>query len=323
MEWLWFFSRIPLEPLSRFCGNMGMCLSAGMTLLTSLRTCHRAFPSPMLKNILGEAIPRVENSMTLSEALEPWHRQFPAFFLPALQCGEQSGRIDETLRYLEKHCSLLAEPTRVMRNTWLMPLCLMLFGSVFCIAAHLVFAPFHATLSYAFSTTMSYGQFAVLVFLVLYIPQLRTLAERWMLVLPLIGPALRELAIHRFFHAMHMLYSTSGMRVESMIRLAAKSAGNSALEEDFLRAAECIERRGTIGEAFSQMTLLPPEYKMILTSGDEAGKLDTAFETVCRHSTNAVNGRLSAFQQVFFRVMTAAVLASIIATLSSLIAMRR
>ena len=43
--------------------------------------------------------------------------------------------------------------------------------------------------------------------------------------MPVIGPAERELTLNRFFHAMNLLYSTGGRRVEQMIHLAADSAG--------------------------------------------------------------------------------------------------
>jgi type IV pilus assembly protein PilC len=321
MEWPRFALKIPLEALSRFCGNLAMCLSAGMTVLGSLRTCCRSFPHPKLKSIIAEAIPRVESGMELSDALEPWRHRFPAFFLPAIRCGERSGHLEETLDYLQKHCDLLIGPTRMMRNTWLIPLSIMLFGSLFCAVAHLWMTSLTRTFHYVESEIFSYGKFLALVLVILYVPALKKLAEQLLFLLPWIGPALRELAINRFFHAMNLLYSTGGMRVEAMIRLAAESTGNAVLEEDFLRGAERIEHGGTIGEAFSSMVLLPADYKTTIVTGDEAGKLDAAFERVCRLSSDAVSSSLSAFQQIFFRLMSLLVTGSIITTLRMLFSM--
>ena len=90
--------------------------------------------------------------------------------------------------------------------------------------------------------------------------------------MPVIGPAERELTMNRFFHAMNVLYSTGGRRVEEMIRLAADSAENLALRADFLRAAEIIESGGSIGEAFSAVASIPLGYQGDHRGGRGSGK---------------------------------------------------
>ena len=78
---------------------------------------------------------------TLFQALEPHKHHFPAFVLPAIRCGEESGHLDQTLRYLENHCRLLIGHVRTMRDMWLVPLCLMLGGTVICVLAYCVSLP--------------------------------------------------------------------------------------------------------------------------------------------------------------------------------------
>lgn len=155
--------------------------------------------------------------------------------------------MDQSLGYLERHCRLLVEPARIARNTWLVPLCIILFGSTFCIVAHLVFAPFSATIRYTIETIRSYAIVAAVVIAVRFVPWLNAIVARIRLTVPLIGPAERELAMNRFFHAMNLLYSTGGQRVEQMIRWAAESAGNVALQADFLRGPRHRGRRDYLG----------------------------------------------------------------------------
>ena len=139
----------------------------------------------------------------------------------------------------------------------------------------------------------------------------------------MVGPAERELTINRFFHAMNLLYSTGGRRVEQMVRLAADSAGNRPLRAIFLRAAEAIESGGTIGEAFSAVAFLPLGYKATVAAGDEAGKLEDAFDSVCRESGEAVLSRLSGFQPLFFRIVAMSVILMITGTFYALSGLRR
>lgn len=317
-----FGRKITLEQLSLFSGNLATCISAGLDIPSSLATCRRSSPSPLLREILTAAASQTTQGMTLFDALKPHKPCFPAFFLPVVRCGEESGHLDGALRYLESHCRLLAGPIRTMRNTWLVPLCLMLGGTAISIAAYLLLAPRAIAIQFIVDSVRFYTVVAIAIWAVFYVPPCRTLADYARLALPVIGPAERELTMNRFFHAMNLLYSTGGRRVEGMIRLAADSAENSALHTDFLRAAEAIESGRTIGDAFAAVSSLPFPYKTVIVAGDEAGKLEDAFGEICRESGESVLTLLAGFQSVFFRIVALTVILSVTGTFYSLAFLR-
>jgi type IV pilus assembly protein PilC len=313
------FRRIPLEELSRFAGNLATCLAAGIRVPDGLRTCTRSSATALLPQIVEAAAERAASGMELSDALEPDQRHFPPFFIPMIRCGERVGRLDEALRYLEEHCRLLDPPTRMMRNTWLYPLVIVLFGSVINILAHLLFAPLSRTLSYVIHTLFNYGILAAVVGFFLAVPEAKRILDHVKLVLPVIGPVERELALNRFFHSFNMLYSTGGMRVEAMIRLAAQAIGNTVVRDDVLRAAEVIEAKGTITDAFAAPTTVTADQKATIGAGEQAGKLEDALAAISRATAESVQFRLKAFQEVFFRIVALVVILSIAGTLLSLI----
>lgn len=177
-------------------------------------------------------------------------------------------------------------------------------------------------LAHLAGTAMFYSIVAIVVAFFLYVPDAKKIQDEVKLVLPVIGQAERELAMNRFFHAMSMLYSTSGQRVEEMIRLAAGSADNRALRDDFLRAAAVIEKGGTIAEAFMAPATIPGELKGILLAGDHAGKLETALDTAARLTAESAQFRLLTFRKFFVRVIAAAVVFSLSMTIMSLVMMR-
>jgi type IV pilus assembly protein PilC len=314
-----FHRRIAMEPMSKFCGNMSRCLAVGMDVPRSLRVSSETFPHRQLKIIADGASARVKENLPLSEALEPWRTWFPAFVLPLIQCGEQSGRLAETFEYLENHCRLLIGPVKTVRDTWLVPLCILIFGTAANTAFYWMLSTWGQAYGYLLGSLKYYGYTATVVFAAVYFPPARKFADRLLISLPLVGPAIRELAMNRFFHALNMLYSTGGRRVENMIRLAATSADNAAMEHDFLRAADAIERHATLAEAFDAVPGLPLEYRSLIFAGETAGKLSAAFDKICSNSAEAINARLPAFQAVFFRVVISAVLLSIAMTVKSLV----
>lgn len=314
--------KLTLEQLSHFSGNLATCIAAGLDIPKSLSTCGRTSPSPTLRDIVTAAAKQTAQGMKLFDALTPFAACFPSFFLPAVRCGEESGHLDQTLRYLESHCRLLVGPARTMRDMWFVPLCLTLAGTTFCTVAYCLMAPWGMTVDFIIDWLKFYAGIAIVVAAVIYIPPLRDLADNLRLAVPVIGPAERELAVNRFFHAMNLLYTTGGRRVEEMIRLAADSAGNIALRADFLRAAAVIESGGTIGDAFSAVARLPLHYKAAVVAGDEAGKLEDALDSICRQSGELAISLLAGFQQLYFRIVAAIVIGSIAVTLYTLSMLR-
>lgn len=311
--------KIPLEEVARFAGNLATCVSAGIGVPDSLRTCTRSSPGGELARIASAAADRVASGMDLADALEPDAGLLPPFYIPVIRCGERVGRLDESLRYLERHCTLLVRPARAMRNTWLYPLVIVVFGSIIKLAGHVFLAPLVQTLAYAAHTAFTYGVVALVVGFFLVVPQAKLILDHVKLVLPILGLVERELAVNRFFHSFNMLYSTGGMRVEAMIKLAVQAVANAVICDDLLHAARVIERGGTISEAFAAVKTITPDHQGTIVAGEEAGKLEDAFNTISRATAESVEHRLKAFNQVSYRIVAAAVAFSVAATLMGLV----
>jgi len=313
-----FVRKIPLEHVSVFAGNLATCLSAGVAIPKALRTGARIFSHGELKGLIEDAADRVEAGMEFTEALEPIEPRLPGYFLPVVRCGERSGQLDEALRYLERHCRLLAEPARKLRNTWLCPLVIFVLGWVVGLIARLFTASPIAFLGYVVRSVFTYGGIVVLLLFVYSTPQGRMLLDRIKLSIPLFGPVERDTAINRFFHVFNLLYSTGGMRVEAMIELAAQTIGNSVVRQDLLRSVEVIENGGSISDAFAKPEMVAEEHKAIIQVGEESGSLEVAFQTISRVTAEAVDWRLTVFKQLFYRLFMPPIVLSIVITLASL-----
>jgi type II secretory pathway component PulF len=309
---------VPFDQLSVFVGNLATCLEAGLGIPESMETSTRSSPSLFLRELGQAAAERVRCGQALSESLAPAGPRFPAFFLPVIQCGERSGRLGEALRYLQDHCRLLDRPTRVMRSTYLVPLGIFIGSSAICVAAHFMFAPLGHSLIYLVKTIADYVLLALVVMFVLAVPQAKRLWDRLRLALPTIGSAERDISINRFFHALHLLYATGGIRVEEMIRLAAATVDNLAVRADLLRATATIESGGTVAEAFAELDRLTQHERGSIATGDMSGKLEEVFAMLCRQAGESAEHHLRLFQAMFFRVVVAVATLAIVTTIMSL-----
>jgi type II secretory pathway component PulF len=308
----------PYEPLSRFAGNLVTCLQAGLGMSRSFKTARRALTNTRLQGAMDIAQARMENGDALSESLADAEPGLPKFFVPMIQAGEQTGRLDESLRYLEHHCKMLARPARALRNTWLIPFAVVLTGTVIKLVAHIFLAPWRTTLGFLFSSLTSYAMLSVIV-LVAVSPPVRPWLHQLFLVLPLIASVERETAVNRFFHALAMLYAAAGQRVENMMRVAASTVHNSTLQADFLGVARQIERGAAIPEAFEALPFVSREQKHLIATGDVSGTLEQSFESISKEAGERLEMRLETFNQVFLRIMTFAVVSSVAVTLMSLL----
>ena len=310
----------PYDKLAHFAGNLATCLEAGVGIEQSLKTASRSLRGTRLAPALQVSLTRVKRGTSLAEALAAIEWGLPTFFVPMVQAGEQTGRTEEALRHLERHCRMLVAPSNALRNVWLIPLALMLFGTTIQLAAHVLFMPWTTTLGFVFSSLTSYAMLAVLAFIIVSSP-LKPITDQLKLLLPVVRDVERESAVSHFFHAFAMLYAAGGRRVESMITFSARTVGNEAIRKDLLMVVGRIEQGATMTEAFRKSRQLLQHEQDLIESGELSGTLERNFERIATDVAEKLRFRLGIFQQIFTRIMGSFVVFSIAMTLMSLLRM--
>ncbi len=310
----------PYNKLAHFAGNLATCLEAGVGVEQSLKTASRSLGGTRLAPALQVSLTRVKRGTSLAEALAAIDWGLPSFFVPMVQAGEQTGRTDEALRHLERHCRMLVAPSNALRNVWLIPLALMLFGTMIQLAAHLLFMPWTTTLAFVFDSLTSYAMLAVLAFVVVSSPA-KPIIDQLKLLIPIVHDVERESAVSHFFHALAMLYAAGGRRVESMIASSARTVSNEAVRKDLLTVVGHIEQGATITDAFRKSRYLLRHEQDQIESGELSGTLERSFERIAVDAAAKLSFRLGIFQRIFTRVMASFVVFSIAMTLMSLLRM--
>ena len=261
---------------------------------------------------LDETIRQVKRGSTIADALTSSRLAFPPFVLDAIRAGEETGRLSESLRFVERHCDLLAGPAKTLRNTWLLPLCLFLGGDVISVGIILALGSFQEATSFGWRALWGWFCFFTLVWVVL-LPALRPLVDRFRLSLPFAGSIERDIARHRFFRIMSLLWGVSDQRVEKVIELAAGTIPNLASREDLLRAADGVRRKLSVAEAFELPELvLDQNAKDWIAGGELAGKLEETFDHLADASAESLERKLKAFNAIATRLVTAVVAFSVI-----------
>ncbi len=291
-ELRWLAPRLLLRDVAVFSGNLATCLRAGLSVPDSLETCTHSSPKGFLRSSGKRLVEKTRSGASLSEALEEIAPHLPRFYLPALRCGEQSGRTEEALQYLEEHCRLLDRPYQSMRNLWLVPFAFFLAAQAFVLLVAIFRLSLLGAVSILWSALWQLATLAALVLLVANVTPLRRLFDRLLLMLPVIGPCVRDLSVNRFFHAFGLLYSTSGMSVPRMVRLACDSVGNLAVQDDFLAAIPYLEQGHSLSESLDNCPVLNENDKTMIASGEEAGRLADSLGKLCQQTAESLQVRL-------------------------------
>lgn len=304
--------------LARFSSDMRTCARSALGPVKSLELCLKPLARSGLGDRWAAAATDVQRGSSLADALRPGEPLLPAFYLPTIEAGETSGRVEESFEFLHRHCNLLAGPAAAVRHLWLFPLAIVLAGLVIkVVILAATGSPFDALLVLV-SELVSLIKLVIIVAVVMLTP-LRQLFDQVRLSLPWVGDLEREIAVHRFFRVMALLYSVSGTRVESMIGTAARTVSNHAARADLLRASAAIEKQDTISEAFYRVSLLNDQERGMIDAGELSGRLERSFDQIADDAESSLMNRLTYLQPLLNRLVMALVIFSIISTLLGVI----
>ncbi len=314
----WMKWQIPYERLGLFSGTLATCVETGLALPASLEHARRALNGTGLADSMQDVADAVRRGESLADSMTHSCHSLPPFYIPLIEAGEKTGRLDESLRFLEAHCRVLKRPTQAVRNLWLVPLAVILVGTILRFFIMLLWGSWSGLLGFLWGSVTSYAMLGAMLFILFSTP-FRPLIDFLKLHLPFVGALERELNASRIFHALEMLHAAAGHRVEQMVRVAAKTVSNQLLHADLEEVATHIERGSTITEAFDEASYLTPQQKQIIATGELSGTLERSYRLIANEAAEKLEARLALVHFWCVRIMIVFVALSVMQTLAGLI----
>ncbi|MDE0863364.1 MAG: type II secretion system F family protein [Rubripirellula sp.] len=303
--------------LAQFSHDFAVCMRTISDVEKALGLCIRPICRTPFGQRWSNAVSTIRQGGTLTEALKPAKEVLPNFYLPLVSAGERSGRLTDVFSFLEEHCKSLAGPLATLRQTWFYPLTILVAGSFIRVLLYLFSGSVLGAMGAAVGEVVKWVLIVIMVSLVMQTP-VRYFLDQLRLSIPILGALEKNIAIHRFFRVMSLVYEVGEHRVESMIRMSAETVDNHAVRLDLQRAANAIENQATIAEAFRKVRILSSEEQAAIEVGELAGTLEKTFEQISSDSGAAMLATLHYIQPVLFRITCALVICSILTTLLSL-----
>lgn len=95
--------KISEKNLSAFCRNLKNNLKAGIPLIGALSLIEEHVENKDLSKIIKRIIENIKKGLSFTESLEKHKTVFPEFFITLVRFGEESGKLQQVLEFMDKY----------------------------------------------------------------------------------------------------------------------------------------------------------------------------------------------------------------------------
>jgi type IV pilus assembly protein PilC len=261
--------RIPAREFVVFNQELATLLKAGMPLVQSLDILRGRLANPLFKGVLDEIYEKVRAGTALSDAFSAYPDLFPGIYTASLMAGEKSGSLEAVLRRYVSYVKVIAAVRRRTMSALIYPAVLLTlslvvvgiivvrvvpefsdfyaqFGRELPLVTRVIVAVSAVVRSQGFVLLLALAVIALAVNGWLRRPGQRERLDRWILVLPAIGPTARKFATSQLARTLATLLG-GGIPLVNAIEVASQSIGNRSMA----RAMETVGGRVREGESFA------------------------------------------------------------------------
>ena len=284
--------------------QLATLFEAKVPVIIALRTLISGLDSPVLRREMAGLLDEVQGGMSLSQAMERHPMVFSSFFVNMVRSAEESGKLDETFRYLADYLERSYELTSKAKNALIYPSFILVafFGVIILMLTVIVPSlvtifeetgqtpPVYTRAIILLSTFIrDYGYVLLGIIAagaLLLLRFLRTERGRFALgkaqiSIPVAGELYRKIYLARFADNFHTLIA-GGIPAVRALQISAEVVGNAVYRAIIVEAAEAVRGGAMISEAFSRHEEIPPLLNQMMCIGEETGKLDQILSSLAR-----------------------------------------
>lgn len=291
-----------IKGLTLFTRQLQVMITTGTPIVQALLALQRQTDSPAWRDTIGQMTERLEEGVSLSEAMKDHPKMFDAIYCNLVAAGETSGKLPTMLERL----AVLTRKQLQTRNTVVGALvypCLLLViaGGVLCLMLTLVlprFADLFVTLDLPLPPTTRFLMFlsGVLIsywwMILLLLGVVGAGMKYWlgtehgkqsvftaMLGLPMVGKVTRSFATARIARLLGVLMD-SHLPLLDVLNLIRQGTVNVHYARLLDRAKEAVTRGEPVSSAFVESDLITPSVSEAMRSGEAAGRVAPSLLTM-------------------------------------------
>lgn len=292
-----FFSSVNATDRLIFTKHLATMIKAGIPVAEGLDLIAQQTNSGSLRKVIEEVLADVRNGDSLADALAKYDKVFPPLFISLVSIGEESGTLEESLKFLASQLEKDLQLSKKIKGALLYPGLVVAATTImggmisFFILPQLVdfFGAFEIELPvstrillFVATSIKNYGLLILLGIVALlsgfygfiHLPAVAVKWDGFKLKLPLLGKLISYGHFARFSRNLGVLLQ-SGVSATRSLEVVSQSLDNKKLQQDLQIVRKKLEKGGSIGEALDskKMSFSPLIAKMAVV-GEQTGNLD-------------------------------------------------
>lgn len=305
--------RIRTRDVGILYGQLADLIGSGVPLLRALDTLVQSTVNKRLVAVMREVRGAVADGKSLTDALRGFPEVFSTLHTAMVQAGERASFLEDVLRSLSGFLERLDELRNKVLGSMIYPALLAAVGSVVLTGAllffvprfepllgdapkplptELVFALSRALRGYWYLLALAAGGLGVLLWSAISSERGRRLLEEWRLRVPVIGDALRLLAITRFCRILGTMLA-NGVPILQALAISRGATGSRILGDRITEAMENVRGGKPLTEPLRQGGYFPEQILAMIRVAEESNRLDKVLlhiaDTVERRTNRQVD----------------------------------
>ena len=306
-------------------------IGSGVPLLRSIDTLIKSTPNQNLVVILRDIRAAVADGKSLNESMKQFPEIFPQLHTSMIQAGERASMLQTVLQSLASFLERLDELRSKVLGAMIYPMLLMTVGAGVMVGALVFFVPrfepLLANVQQTLPTKLIFGMSVVLrsywyfvIFALIGVgvalwAALRTesskrLFEKWRLKIPVIGTALRMVAITRFCRILGTMLD-NGVPLLQALQIAKGATGSTLMGDRIAEAAESVREGRSLTAPLGEGGLFPEQVIAMLSVAEESNQLEKVLlqiaDTVERRTNREVDQAVRLVEPLILCLVAAAI----------------
>ena len=294
-------------------GQLADLIGSGVPLLRALDSLIRSTSSPALTALLKEIRASVADGKSLTDSMRAFPQTFPPLHTAMVQAGERAAFLEQVLRSLSEFLERLDELRGKVIGAMIYPMLLIVLGLAVMIGALVFFVPkFEPLLANAqkpLPTEITFAASKVMrnhwYFVIIGVgaaggavwanfksPNSKRHLEKIRLKIPVVGSAMKMLAITRFCRILGTMLA-NGVPLLQALRISKDATGSALMAERIADATESVRDGKPLSGPLSVGGLIPDQILAMIMVAEESNKLDKVLlqiaDTVERRTNRQVD----------------------------------
>jgi len=301
--------------------HLSLMLKGGIPLNEALETVRNDARSKSFKRTINDVLNKILEGENLNKALAKHPQIFDRFFQSIIRIGEESGTLDENLKYLSLKLRQDDEMNKKIKGAFLYPTIVIALATAIAILMAVFVLPkiteplkilkielplATRILVAAVSFIKTYWLFILIiiflaVLLIRILQRIKTIRfylDKVSLSLPLFGKISKNFNLSFFSRTFYILLK-SGVPLSTTLEIISETLPNAVYRHHLIKIKEKVETGAKISQSLKDFSdFFPAIFSEMILVGEKAGSLEDSLLYLCEHYEREVDSTLKNFTAV-------------------------